>query len=212
LERCGLSEGAVDPAVGVVEFDSIAIGMLAGDAMVKAAPLGSIYAGTIHPGKYLVLVSGDTASVDVALEAGKATGANSVLDWIFLPDIHPDVTAAMAARGGSATTSSDSLGIIETATVATLVEAADAGVKAAAVDLAAVRLGDGLGGKAYLLFCGIVAEVEAAIDAASARAEPTGHLVHEVVIPQLHDEMRHNLDAELRFRKRVVLRPQERGE
>lgn len=207
-----MSDGPPDPAVGVVEFDSIAVGMLAGDAMVKAAPLGSIYAGTTHPGKYLVLVSGDTASVDVALEAGRTTGSGTVLDWIFLPDIHPVVTSALVARGGSATTSSDSLGIIETATVATLVEAADVGVKAAAVDIAAMRLGDGLGGKAYVLFCGIVAEVEAAIEAAAARSEPTGHLVHQVVIPQLHDEMRHNLDAELRFRKRVVLRPRERGE
>ena len=206
-----MSDVAVDPAVGVVEFDSIAVGMLAGDAMVKAAPLGSIYAGTIHPGKYLVLVSGDTASVDVALEAGKAAGASTVLDWIFLPDIHPDVTAALVGRGGAASTSSDALGIIETATVPVLVEAADAGIKAATVDVAAVRLGDGLGGKAYVLFCGIVAEVEAAVDAASARAEPTGQLLHQIVIPQLHDEMRHNLDAELRFRKRVVLRPQERS-
>lgn len=206
-----MSDAAVDPAVGVVEFESIAVGMLAGDAMVKAAPLGSIYAGTIHPGKYLVLVSGDTASVDVALETGRAAGATTVLDWIFLPDIHPDVTAALVARGGAAVTSSDALGIIETATVPTLVEAADAGIKAATVDVAAVRLGDGLGGKAYVLFCGVVAEVEAAVDAASARAQPTGRLLHRIVISQLHDEMRRNLDAELRFRKRVVLRPQERG-
>ena len=207
-----MSDAAVDPAVGVVEFESIAVGMLAGDAMVKAAPLGSIYAGTIHPGKYLVLVSGDTASVDVALGTGRATGASTVLDWIFLPDIHPDVTAALVARGGAAVTSSDALGIVETSTVASLVEAADAGIKAATVDIAAIRLGDGLGGKAYVLFCGIVAEVEAAIDAAAARAEPTGRLLHQIVIPQLHEEMRHNLDAELRFRKRVVLRPRERSE
>jgi microcompartment protein CcmL/EutN len=48
-----------DPAVALVEFDSISAGIVAGDAMVKSSPIGTIYAGTVHPGKYLVLVSGD---------------------------------------------------------------------------------------------------------------------------------------------------------
>ena len=70
-EHCALSEAAaLDPAVGLLEFASIAAGIVAGDAMVKASPVGSIYAGTVHPGKYLVLVSGDTASVETALDAG----------------------------------------------------------------------------------------------------------------------------------------------
>ena len=86
-----------DPAIAVVEFDSIAAGIFTGDAMVKAAPIGSIYAGTVHPGKYLVLVSGDTASVEVALETGRDTGARSVIDSIFLPAVHDDVVAAIVS-------------------------------------------------------------------------------------------------------------------
>ena len=87
----------VDPAIAMIEFSSIAVGIISGDAMIKASPLGSIYAGTVHPGKYLVLVSGDTASVDEALDVGLATGGSSVLDKVFLPDIHPAVTGAIAA-------------------------------------------------------------------------------------------------------------------
>ena len=61
--------------------------------MVKTAPLGAIYAGTVHPGKYLVLVTGDTASVDEAVRVGY--GAESLSDMVFLPDVHPGV----AGRG-----------------------------------------------------------------------------------------------------------------
>ena len=200
-----------DPAVAMVEFASIAVGITAGDAMVKASPIGSIYAGTVHPGKYLVLISGDTASVDEALGVGLDVGANAVLDSVFLPDIHPAVTGAIAGGDEAAWVSGDALGIVETDRVATVLQAADAGVKAAFVELSAVRMADGLGGKGYVLFSGDVANVEAATEAAVGWSEEVGHLIESRIIPQLHGEMSFNLRSDLRFRPRISLRPVERG-
>jgi len=203
LGRCALS----DPAIAIVEFDSIAAGIFTGDAMVKSSPVGSIYAGTVHPGRYLVLVSGDTASVEVAVEMGREAGGVSVIDSIFLPSVHPDVVAAIVSLIDAAGFSDDAAGIVETDTVATVVEAADAGVKAAQVSLPAVRLADGLGGKGYAVFTGPVAEVEAAVEAAVERVTPTGHLVRDVIIAQIHAEMRENLADDLRFNQRLSKRP-----
>lgn len=201
-----------DPAIALIEFDSIARGIVAGDAMVKASPLGSIYAGTVHPGKYLVLVSGDTASVEEALDAGRDSGNGAIVDSMFLPDVHPSVTAALTTlEEEAAGFEGEALGIVETSTVATVIDAADAGVKAARVGLIAVRLADGLGGKGYALFSGPVAEVEAAVAAAVERAEPTGSLIEQRVIAQLHDELAVNLASDLRFmaRARRHRRPEE---
>lgn len=201
----------VDPAVAMIEFSSIAVGITAGDAMVKASPIGSLYAGTVHPGKYLVLVSGDTASVDEALGVGLATGGASVLDSVFLPDVHPAVTGAIAGGEEAAWVSGDALGIVETDRVATILQAADAGVKAAFVELSAVRMADGLGGKGYVLFSGDVADIEAAVEAAVMWSEEAGHLLHARIIAQLHEEMAYNLRSDLRFRPRLALRRTERG-
>ena len=201
----------VDPAVAMIEFSSIAVGITTGDAMVKASPIGSIYAGTVHPGKYLVLVSGDTASVDEALGVGLGVAGSAVIDSIFLPDIHPAVTGAIAGGDEAAWISGDALGIVETDRVATVLQAADAGVKAAFVELGAVRMADGLGGKGYVLFCGEIAEVQAAVEAAVMWSEAAGHLLEANVIAQLHDEMAVNLRSDLRFRARISLRPVERG-
>ncbi len=195
-----------DSAIVLLEFESISAGIVAGDAMVKAAPVGSIYAGTVHPGKYLVLVSGDTASVEVALSVGSEIGGDHLADSVFLPDIDPSVISAIVGGAKNASLGAEALGIVETSTVAAVIEAADAGVKAAEVELAAVRLADGLGGKGYLLFSGIVAEVEAAVEAAVARAEPHGTLVRHDVIAQLHGEMAENLGSQLRFLRRVETR------
>lgn len=171
--------------------------------MVKTAPLGAIYAGTVHPGKYLVLVSGDTASVEEAVRAGTEVGSETLADMVFLPDIHPSVVEAVTGNSTMAPVGDEALGVVETTTVAAAIDAADAGVKAADVGLAAIRLADGLGGKGYLLFSGVVAEVEAALDAATDRARDHGMLVRSDLIAQLHDEMADNLRGELHFMSRV---------
>jgi microcompartment protein CcmL/EutN len=192
-----------DPAIALLEFDSISAGIVAGDAMVKTSPIGAIYAGTVHPGNYLVLVSGDTASVEIALSTGTDVAGSRLLDSVFLPDIHPDVTAAIVSGGDAAGLREEALGIVEADTVAAVIDAADAGVKTADVRVSSVRLADGLGGKGYVLFSGVVAEVEAAVEAARSRTELHGTLVRADVIAQLHAEMAENLGAELRFMRRV---------
>lgn len=192
-----------DPAIALLEFDSISAGIVAGDAMVKTSPIGAIYAGTVHPGNYLILVSGDTASVEIAVSAGTEAGGARLIDSVFLPDIHPDVTGAIVGGSDGASLREEALGIVEAATVAAVIDGADAGVKAADVSVSSVRLADGLGGKGYVLFSGSVAEVEAAVEAAVERTAHHGTLVRSDVIARLHDEMAANLGADPTFMRRV---------
>ena len=190
----------IAPALGLIELDSIAIGIEAGDAMAKRSPIDVLYAGTVHPGKYLVLVGGAVADVEEALDAGRVVGGSSILDTVLLADIHPDVVAAL--RGRRRTAASEALGVIETQTVAAIIEAADAGVKGTRARLLELRLADDIGGKAYLLFGGPVADVEAAVEIGQARVGAAGRAIARV-IPQLHAEMRANLEADARFRERL---------
>jgi microcompartment protein CcmL/EutN len=190
----------VDPAVAIIEFDSIAIGIEAGDAMVKRASLGVIHSGTVQPGKYIVLIAGDVASLEESLAAGRAIGGQAIIDTVFLPDIHPDVVAAI--RGDREFQNGEALGIIETRTVAAVIEAADAAVKGANVTAAQIEMADGLGGKGYALFGGVVSEVEAAV-AAGVAALTARQLIASVVIPQLHAEMRDDVIAGPFFSERI---------
>jgi microcompartment protein CcmL/EutN len=181
------------PALGLLELSSVACGVLAGDAMAKRAPVAVLHAGTVHPGKYVVLVGGEVASVEEALAAGREAAAAVLVDELFLPDVHEQVVAALggARRDGAGA----ALGVVETATVAAAVGAADRGVKAARVTLAELRLADDLGGKAYCLFHGEVGDVEAAVERAVLGLPRPELLVARVVVPRLHDEMRANLAA-----------------
>ena len=208
------------PALALLEFGSIATGIRAGDAMIKRGPVAEIVAGTVHSGKYLVLVVGEVGPVEEAVAAGVEAGGPELLDRVLLSDVHPAVAAAV--RGARVGPAGEALGVIETHTVAATIEAADAAVKAAeialyarnydaaldaavkgaTVDLVEVHLADGLGGKGYALFSGTVADVEAAVAIGISRIAP-GMLVGSVVIPRLHGEMGGNIFEHFRFGGRI---------
>jgi microcompartment protein CcmL/EutN len=191
---------AIEPALALLELDSIAAGIAAGDAMAKRAPIDILRAGTVHPGKYLVLVGGSVGDVGEAVEAGREAAGTSLLAIVFLPNVHPEVVDAIG--GSCREAGGEALGVIESSTVASIIEAADAGLKGAKVRLVELRLADDLGGKGYLLFDGPVSEVEAAVEIGFARiASAPG--VAARVIAKLHPEMSENLRTDGRFGERV---------
>jgi len=183
------------PALALLEFDSIATGIVAGDAMVKRAPVATIQSGTVQPGNYLVMVTGDVAPVQEAVAAGQEVGQTALRDLVFLPNVHPEVIIGIG--GGRKLEEDDALGVVEMRTVAAAIHAADAGLKGAEVTLWQLRLADGLGGKGIVLFAGLVADVEVAVEIAVGQAPD--QLIREVVIAQLHDEMKENVATFGRF-------------
>ncbi len=181
------------PALALLEFESIALGIVAGDAMAKRTPLAKLATGTVHPGKYLVLAAGEVGEVQEAMAAAREATGDGQLDLVFLPAIHPEVVEALA--GARRAAAGEALGIVETATVATMLEFVDAALKGADVVLTKLALADGLGGKAYALLAGSVSAVEAALELGEERLGPTRFLLARRIIPQLDAVMAANLEA-----------------
>lgn len=179
------------PALALLEFDSIAYGIAAGDAMVKRAPVRKIFAGTVQPGKYLLLVAGDVASVEESYDAGLSTAPERLLDDIFLPGAHPELIRFLLGEKNNM--SGEALGIVETSSATSILGVADRGLKGAEVHLQEIRLADGLGGKAFCTFSGLLSDVEAAVDLGVEGLQKAGRLVARIVIPQIHEEMTANL-------------------
>ncbi len=173
-------------ALGALEFSSIAMGILALDEMVKVAPIKIIEARTMCPGKYLIVFSGDVASVEYSFNKGFETGKDLIVDSLFLPMIH---AGAMMAIGKIVLSESwDAIGIIETLTVVSAIEAADKAAKAGGVKIIEVRLAIGFGGKSYVKLLGSLDAVQAAMDAGTEKARSKNHLCMATLIPQPHSE------------------------
>ena len=174
-------------SLGGVELSSMAKGFAATDAMLKAADVELLLARTICSGKYIVLVAGDVADAQAAVDAGADKAGECLVDKFLIPHVHPDIFPAIAATAKPGKL--EAMGIVETFSVASLVEAADAAVKAADVRFIEIRLAMALGGKAFVSFTGSVAAVETAAASAAASAGKKGLLAQKVVIPQPRQEL-----------------------
>lgn len=168
-------------AIGLVELTSIAKGIESSDAMLKAASIELVLSRSICSGKYIVLVAGDVAAVAAAVAAGIESAAETVADSFVIPNVHPQVFEAIG--GNVIVENPDALGIVESFSVGSLIEGADAAAKAAEVTLMKIHLAMAIGGKAYVTLTGDVAAVQAAVDAAREIISNKGSLTYAVVIP-----------------------------
>jgi microcompartment protein CcmL/EutN len=174
-------------SIGLIELSSVAAGYQATDAMLKTAAVELMLARSICSGKYMAMVRGEVGAVEASVAAGVGAGKFSVIDSFVIPNLHESVFPAI---GGTAKVEAlEALGILESFSVAALIEGADAAVKAASVELIEIRLAMALGGKAFVTMTGDVAAVEAAIEAGAAVVGGKGMLVNKVVIPRPRPEL-----------------------
>ena len=174
-------------SIGLVELSSIAAGFQVADAMLKTAEAELVLARSICSGKYMVMVRGDVAAIQASVAAGLSAGGFSVIDSFVIPNIHESVFQAIA--GTTKVETLEALGVVESFSVASLIEGADAAAKAAAVQLIEVRLAMALGGKAFVTMTGDVAAVQSAVEAAAQMVAQKGLLVNKVVIPHPRPEL-----------------------
>lgn len=174
-------------SIGLIELGSIAAGLQVCDAMLKTAEVELVLARSICSGKYMVMVRGEVAAVASSVAAGTRIGGVSVIDTFVIPNVDESVFPAIS--GTTKIEALEALGILESFSVASLIEAADAAVKAANVRLIEVRLAMALGGKAFLTLTGNVAAVQSAVDAGAQVIAQKGLLVNKVVIPSPRPEL-----------------------
>jgi microcompartment protein CcmL/EutN len=121
------------------------------------------------------------------VDSGSRAGAFSVIDTFVIPNVHQSIFPAIAGTAKIETL--EALGIIESFSVASLIEGADAAAKAANVKLIEVRLAMALGGKAFVTLTGNVAAVRSAVEAGAQKVAQKGLLVNKVVIPNPRGEL-----------------------
>ncbi len=169
-------------SIGLIELSSVARGFVVQDAAIKAANVELLMARTICSGKYIVAFAGDVASVNAATQAGAAAGTGAVIEKRVITGVHSSIFPAITGTVYLEPHQAGALGVIETFSASSIIEVADAAVKAADVTLFRVHLAMALGGKGFVLLTGDVASVEAAVAVGSRIAGEEGILVDRAVI------------------------------
>ncbi|KAB1440635.1 BMC domain-containing protein [Candidatus Galacturonibacter soehngenii] len=175
-------------SVGMIELSSIAKGIETCDSMIKSADVELLRASTICPGKYMVIIGGDTGSVEAAMKVGEEVAAQFLVDKLLIANVSEQLMPAISST--SQVPTEGAIGVIEFYSVASAIVAADTAAKAAAINLIEVRTGFAIGGKGFVTMSGDVSAITEAIKAAEAASEL---MVHSVVIPRPLDKLYESL-------------------
>jgi microcompartment protein CcmL/EutN len=167
-------------AIGMIEFKTVSAGLVAADAMVKAASVELLEAQVVCPGKYIALITGELSAVRSAVDVAAACGEEQYIDSFVLGNPHESIFPAI--YGTTRITNIRALGILETFDAASIIVAADEAAKTAMVELIELRIAKGMCGKSYLYLTGEVAAVEASISRAKAVAATNGMYLDSAII------------------------------
>lgn len=184
-----MGAAAAGPALGLLELESLARGVVVADALVKQAAVQIVIAEAVTPGKYLLVFVGAEAEVAESFEAGRAVGGALVLDALHLPHVDERVATALVSGRVEKVGPADAVGIVELHTVAATIRAADVALKQAHVRLTHLQVARGIGGKGWFTLAGEQHDVEAALEGAAAAVEAP-LLVTTELIQRPHPELR----------------------
>ncbi len=173
-------------AVGLLEIAGIAPRYLAANEISKHTGVDLWLANPICPGYFIVVVAGDAASVEAAMDLALALGEGEPISRGMLANVDERVLKVLQSPPGIQP--GRALGIVETFGAAPAILAADGAVKAAPVELVELRIGGGMGGKALVGFAGAVDAVEAAAAHVRQLVEPE-QLAHAAVLAAPHPEI-----------------------
>ncbi|MFC1558878.1 BMC domain-containing protein [candidate division KSB1 bacterium] len=175
------------PALSVIELSSIAAGFTVTDDIVKKAEIDVLESTPVCPGKYLVVTGGEEGSILESYEKAKETAGKWIIDDIFIPNLHRQVIPAIQSLTWDG--EYKSIGVIETSNAAASIISADHAAKNSEIQLLNIRLANGIGGKGYYVFSGLLEEVEAGISAGSEYPEQINALINKIIIPNPTREM-----------------------
>jgi microcompartment protein CcmL/EutN len=151
--------------LAVVEFKSIARGIFTADAMLKAGNVDLVMATSLCPGKYLVVVEGETSAVESAIKVADEIGGRHVYSSEIINAISRKVIDAI--NGKLQDKAEGSIAIIESMQMASLISSADLVVDKVNVEFVDFRLARGCGANSFYVFSGELSAVQEGASAAS---------------------------------------------
>lgn len=175
----------------MLELSSIGRGARVLDALAKKAPVTIHIAEPVSSGKHLVVFTGEVGAVEESFREAVASAGDRLVAKLLLWQVHPQVVRAFQYRIEPAAV--DALAVVESASLAAAVAAADAAVKAAEVELLELRLGHGIGGKGVFTLTGAQADLEAGVAAAVEVCERENALAGVELINRPSEELVENL-------------------
>lgn len=178
-------------SIGMIEFNSIAMGIQTTDIMLKQSDISLIRTSTICPGKYVTIIYGDTGSVKSAMIKGEQFAEIYIVESFTIPNV--DNSVIKAINGTNHINVGSAVGVLEFYSVSSAILAADEAVKAGNVSLVDIKIGFAIGGKGVVILTGNIGSIKASVNTALNSSKKTGLLMNYAILPRADERLLESL-------------------
>ncbi len=152
----------MNKSIGGIELRSISKGIEVTDFMVKKAQVEIIYFRSICPGKFIALICGNEGEVKVAIDYGVDLGQKYVVDSFVVNNVHEEIISSI--KGKYVESKKGAIGIVETNSVCSGLQALDRVLKESNVTIVKIQLAFVIGGKFVFTVSGELSDIQNGIE------------------------------------------------
>ncbi|NFU93568.1 BMC domain-containing protein [Clostridium sporogenes] len=152
----------MNKSIGGIEFRSLSKGIEICDLMVKKSYVNILMSKPICPGKFLVIISGDSEEVYEAINVGKNTGEKFIIDTFIIHGVDNRIIEFLKGKREK-TKFVESIGTIETTNVSSGIVALNKALKFSNIDILKINMAFGIGGKLLFIVSGSVSDLDEGI-------------------------------------------------
>jgi microcompartment protein CcmL/EutN len=178
-----------DNTIGIIELSSLSKGFEVEDAVLKSANVEKLLARTICSGKFLILVRGEIADVEICLKTAGRIGDFALVQTVLIPRVDDAVFPAIS--GATALDAAGAKGalVLETFSAASAVKLADIAAKQADVEILRIHLAMAIGGKGLVVLTGDMESLKSVLGPVLDFAKQDGMLAGYALIPNPHPDL-----------------------
>lgn len=181
----------MNKSIGAIEFKSIAKGIEVSNEMVKKSFVEVLYLKSICPGKFLIIISGETSYVNDCIEYGISLGNKYIVDSFIINNISEEIINGLKHKYQKLD-NIKSVGVVETNKVCAGIKMLDKTLKSGDVVLLKLQLSFAIAGKLVYIVGGDLGSLEYAIEESKSVVKDKD-IIYTTIIPSVDSEVIKNL-------------------
>lgn len=181
----------MNKSIGAIEFRSIAKGIEVSNEMIKKSSVEVLYLKSICPGKFLIIIAGETSYINESIDYGLTKGSSYIVDSFVINAVSLDIINGLKNKYKKLE-SITSIGVVETNKVCAGLKALDKTLKSSDVSLVKLQLSFAIGGKLVYIVSGNLSDLECGIDEGTKILEKKD-IVNISIIPYVDNQIIKNL-------------------
>ena len=178
-------------SIGAIEFKSIAKGIEVSNEIIKKSLVEVLYFKSICPGKFLIIVSGETSYVNECIDYGIEIGDKYIIDSFVINAVSTEIIDGLKNRYKKLE-HINSVGVGETNKVCAGIKMLDKTLKSGDVSLVKLQLSFAIAGKLVYIVTGDLSSLEYSLEE-SKKVIKEKDIIYMTTIPSIDEKLIKNL-------------------